>query len=441
MMNSYIEEILKKEKEKNPNQKEYIQALEEVLSSISIIFDNHPDYQEKKILEKLVEPDRIIRFKVPLTRDDGTKEEYDGYRVQHNNVVGVYKGGLRFNANVNESILKFLAFEQMFKNALTTLPMGGAKGGSNFNPKDKSEEEIKRFCFEFMKNLAPHIGEGLDVPAGDLGVGAREINYLFDAYKEIKKNEELGFITGKPIEKGGSLARKEATGYGLIYFVEEILKLHPIKKPRVIVSGSGNVALYAAIKAKELGYKVIGMSDSKGYVIDEDLDIGLIKQTKETNRLSLKEYPKGEYHEGSIYDHEIDVDIVLPCATQNEIDLERAKRLVRNGVKIVAEGANMPNDNEAIKYYKDNKIIFVPGKASNAGGVSVSYLEMEQNRLKEKWTFEEVDNKLKNIMKSIHTQCLDAIKEYNLESFDYVTAANLASATKIINILLKKEMI
>ena len=439
MMNSYIEEILKKEKEKNPNQKEYIQALEEVLSSISIIFDNHPDYQEKKILERLVEPDRIIRFKVSLTRDDGTKEEYDGYRVQHNNVVGVYKGGLRFNTNVNESILKFLAFEQMFKNALTTLPMGGAKGGSNFNPKDKSEEEIKRFCFEFMKNLAPHIGEGLDVPAGDLGVGARELNYLFDAYKEIKKNEELGFITGKPIEKGGSLARKEATGYGLIYFVEEILKLHPIKNPRVIVSGSGNVALYAATKAKELGYKVIGMSDSKGYVIDEDLDIGLIKQTKEINRLSLKEYPKGEYHEGSIYDHEIDVDIVLPCATQNEIDLERAKRLVRNGVKIVAEGANMPNDNEAIKYYKDNKIIFVPGKASNAGGVSVSYLEMEQNRLKEKWTFEEVDNKLKNIMKSIHAQCLDAIKEYNLESFDYVTAANLASATKIINILLKKK--
>lgn len=438
-MNSYVERILVEAKTKHSGKKEYLQALEEVLASISVIFDLHPEYEEKKVIERLINPDRIIKFKVNLTRDNGTQEEYDGYRVQHNNLLGVYKGGLRFNLHVTESVMQALAFEQMFKNSLTTLPMGGAKGGSNFDPKGKSEEEIKRFCFAFMKELYPYVGKSIDVPAGDIGVGTREINYLFDAYKEYTQSEDLGFISGKPIEKGGSLVRKEATGYGLVYFLKEVLKLHPIKNPRVIISGSGNVAIYTAEKCLQEGFKVIGMSDSKGYIIDEDLDLDLIKEIKEIKRTSLKEYPKGIYHEGSIYDADLKANIVLPCGTQNEINLERAKRLVNNGVKIVVEGANMPNDNEAIKYYLSNNIIFVPGKASNAGGVSVSFLEMEQNRLKEKWSFEEVDTKLKNIMVSIHEQCLKAMRDYNLSNNNYLSAANIASATRLIDRILEDE--
>lgn len=437
-MNAYAQRVLNEASLKYADQKEYLQALEEVLNSISVIFDTHPEYEEKRILERLIEPDRIVKFSVYLANDKGDLEKYEGYRVQHSNVVGVYKGGLRFNPSVNESILKFLAFEQTFKNALTDLPMGGAKGGSNFNPKGKSDAEIKRFCYAFMKELAPHIGEKLDVPAGDLGVGAREINYLFDAYKEYKHNDELGFITGKPIEKGGSLVRKESTGYGLVYLLENILKDKPIEKPRVIISGSGNVAIYAAQKCMELGFKVVGMSDSKGYVLDDKLDLDLIKQIKEVDRGSLKDYPRG-YHEGSIYDADIKADIALPCATQNEINLERAKRLVSNGVKIVAEGANMPNDNEAIKYYKDNEIVFVPGKAANAGGVSTSYLEMKQNRLKVQWSFEEVDERLHKIMDDIYSKCKDAMKQYNLKDYDYVSAANIAAATIVINKMLEKE--
>lgn len=438
-MNSYVERVLANAKKEHGEKKEYIQALEEVLATSSVVFDKHPEYEEKKVLERLINPDRIVKFKVSFTRDDGSKEEYDGYRVQHNNLLGVYKGGIRFNSHVNESIMRALAFEQTFKNSLTTLPMGGAKGGSNFDPKGKSEEEIKRFCYVFMKELYPYVGVGNDVPAGDLGVGTREISYFFDAYKEFVDTDELGFISGKPIEKGGSLVRKEATGYGLVYFLEEVLKLHPIDNPRIIVSGSGNVAIYTAEKCLQNGYKVIGMSDSKGYVIDEDLDIDLIKKIKEVDRGSLKDYPKGEYHEGSIYDTDLKVDVVLPCGTQNEINLERAKRLVNNGLKIVLEGANMPDDNEAIKYYLGNNIVFVPGKASNAGGVSVSFLEMEQNRLKEKWSFEEVDAKLKNIMKSIHKKCIDTMKEYKIEKNNYLAAANIAAATRVINEILKEK--
>ena len=438
-MNSYVERVLANAKKEHGEKKEYIQALEEVLATSSVIFDKHPKYEEKKVLERLINPDRIVKFKVSFTRDDGSKEEYDGYRVQHNNLLGVYKGGIRFNSQVNESIMRALAFEQTFKNSLTTLPMGGAKGGSNFDPKGKSEEEIKRFCYAFMKELYPYVGVGNDVPAGDLGVGTREISYFFDAYKEFVDTDELGFISGKPIEKGGSLVRKEATGYGLVYFLEEVLKLHPIDNPRIIVSGSGNVAIYTAEKCLQNGYKVIGMSDSKGYVIDEDLDIDLIKKIKEVDRGSLKDYPKGEYHEGSIYDTDLKVDVVLPCGTQNEINLERAKRLVNNGLKIVLEGANMPDDNEAIKYYLGNNIVFVPGKASNAGGVSVSFLEMEQNRLKEKWSFEEVDNKLKDIMKAIHKQCIDTMKEYKIEKNNYLAAANIVAVTRVINEILKEK--
>ena len=438
-MNSYVERVLANAKKEHGEKKEYIQALEEVLATSSVIFDKHSEYEEKKVLERLINPDRIVKFKVSFTRDDGSKEEYDGYRVQHNNLLGVYKGGIRFNSQVNESIMRALAFEQTFKNSLTTLPMGGAKGGSNFDPKGKSEEEIKRFCYAFMKELYPYVGVGNDVPAGDLGVGTREISYFFDAYKEFVDTDELGFISGKPIEKGGSLVRKEATGYGLVYFLEEVLKLHPIDNPRIIVSGSGNVAIYTAEKCLQNGYKVIGMSDSKGYVIDEDLDIDLIKKIKEVDRGSLKDYPKGEYHEGSIYDTDLKVDVVLPCGTQNEINLERAKRLVNNGLKIVLEGANMPDDNEAIKYYLGNNIVFVPGKASNAGGVSVSFLEMEQNRLKEKWSFEEVDNKLKDIMKAIHKQCIDTMKEYKLKDSNYLAAANIVAVTRVINKIIKEK--
>lgn len=437
-MNAYVEKVLTEAKDKYADQKEYLQALEEVLSSISVIFDRHPEYEEKKILEKLIEPDRVISFDVYLANDKAELEKYRGYRVQHSNAVGVYKGGLRFNPSVNESILKFLGFEQTFKNALTGLPMGGAKGGSNFNPKGKSDAEIMRFCYAFMRELAPHIGEDRDVPAGDLGVGAREINYLFDAYQTIKKNDEIGFITGKPTDKGGSLVRKESTGYGLVYFVEEILKEHPINNPRVIISGSGNVAIYALEKCKELGLKVVGISDSKGYILDENIDIDLIKEIKEVKRASLKEYRKG-YHEGSIYDRDIRADIVLPCATQNEINLNRAKRLVRNGVKIVAEGANMPDDNDAINYYKEKKIIFVPGKAANAGGVSCSFLEMQQNRLKQSWKFEEVDKQLKDIMHNIFEKCKKAMRDYSLQDYDFVSAANIASATIVIDKMLEKD--
>ena len=433
-MNAYVQKVVDDVKREYPWQKEYIQAVEEVLDSISIIFDKHPEYEKMGVLERLVTPDRIISFKVPVEMDDGHVEVYHGYRVQQSNLNGPYKGGLRLNPTVNESIMKFLAFEQVFKNALTTCPMGGGKGGSNFNPKGKSEEEIKRFCYSFMKELHKYIGEGIDVPAGDIGVGAREITHFYNAFKEYDdRKDEEGFITGKPVAMGGSLARTEATGFGLVYFVEEILKRKPIENPRVVVSGSGNVAIYAAKKCQQLGWKVVGMSDSKGYILDEDLDVEEVRVLKEEKRTSLKEYSKGEYHEGSIYDTDLDVDIALPCATQNEINLERAKRLVKNGVKVVAEGANMPDDNEAIKYYKENGVIFAPGKAANAGGVATSYLEMEQNAAKVKWSFEEVDGKLNNIMKAVHKQCLDAINEYGLDEFDYVASANIAGATIVIN--------
>lgn len=438
-MNNYCERVIEEVKGKYSNEPEYIQAVEEVLNSLSVVFDRHPEYESLKVLENLVYADRIIEFKVPLTRDDGSLEYYRGYRIQHSNLLGVYKGGLRFHPSVCPSILKFLAFEQTFKNSLTTLPMGGGKGGSNFNPKGKSDAEIERFCYSFMKELSKYIGEGLDVPAGDLGVGGREIKYLFKAYKDIKKNDEMGFITGKPLDMGGSLARTEATGYGLVYFVEEVLKRKPIENPRVVVSGSGNVAIYAAKKCQQLGFKVVGMSDSNGYILDEDLDVEEVRRLKEDqNKASLSNYSKGTYKEGSIYDEDLHVDIVLPCATQNEINKERAERLVKNGVKIVAEGANMPDNNDAIAVYKANGVVFVPGKASNAGGVATSFLEMDQNWLREKWTFEEVDNKLKNIMKAIHESCIKAIDEYDLDKYDYVSGANIAGATKVINAYLAK---
>lgn len=438
----YIERVIEELKQKDGANNEFIQAVEEVLTSISIIFEKHPEYQKKAVLERLVEPERIIKFKVPWMDDNGQIHVNRGYRIQFNNCLGPYKGGLRFHPSVKETTMKFLAFEQIFKNALTTLPIGGAKGGSDFDPKGKSDNEIMRFCQSFMTELYRHIGPDVDVPAGDMGVGAREIGYLYGYYRRLKAVSHQGVLTGKGLGYGGSLARKEATGYGLVYFLQEVLTTNNIssENKRVIISGSGNVAIYAAQKCQELKMKVIGMSDSKGYILDENLNLDVIKEIKEIKRTSLEEYVRlahsGEYHQGSIYDHEIAVDFVLPCGTQNEIDKTRALRLVKNGCIALCEGANMPSNNDAIKVYLDHKVLFGPGKAANAGGVATSALEMSQNSMRLNWSFEEVDEKLKQIMKSIHEQCLSAMKEYDLEPYNYVAAANIAGATKVINAML-----
>lgn len=441
-MNSYVSRVLEEMKAKDASQPEFLQALEEVLSSVEVIFDKHPEYEKMAVLERLVEPERIIQFKVPWCDDNGVMHVNRGYRVQFNNCLGPYKGGLRFHPSVNLGVMKFLAFEQIFKNALTTLPIGGAKGGSDFDPKGKSDAEIMRFCQSFMLELYRHIGPDVDVPAGDMGVGGREIGYLYGYYRRIKGNSERGVLTGKGVGYGGSLARTEATGFGLVYFVLEMCKANSIdpKGKRAIVSGSGNVAIYAATKAMESGMKVVAMSDSKGYIIDDALDINVVKRIKEVERTSLSKYVEyaghGEYHEGSVYDTDILCDFVLPCGTQNEINLERAKRIVKNGCKLVAEGANMPDNNDAIKYYLDNGVYFAPGKAANAGGVATSALEMSQNSMRLSWTFEEVDEKLKGIMKAIHTQCKDAMKEYELADNNYVGGANLAGVSKVINAMI-----
>ena len=440
MTNSYIERVLQETKKNNPEQPEFIQAVTEVLTSLQAVIDAHPEYESQAILERLIEPERIVIFKVPVEMDDHHIEVYRGYRIQHNGALGPYKGGIRFNPNVNLSIMRFLAFEQTFKNALTSLPMGGAKGGSNFDPKGKSEGEIRRFCESFMTELYRHIGPEKDVPAGDMGVGGREIGYMYGTYRRLIAESKMGALTGKGIGYGGSLARKEATGYGLVYFVQEVLKNHPIESPRAVISGSGNVAIYACQKARQLGWKVIGMSDSRGYVLDEDLDLETVRTIKEQQRASLEKYPEmaghGSYHPGSIYDADFRADIVMPCACQNEIDLKRAQHIRDCGVRIVAEGANMPDSNEAIAFYKEKGIVFVPGKASNAGGVATSGLEMSQNSQHLSWTFEEVDNRLHGIMISIHDQCRQACKKYGLPEDDYVSGANIAGFTRVVEAMI-----
>lgn len=439
---SYITRVLEEVKQKDQGQSEFLQAVSEVLKSVDVIFKQHPEYERMGVLERLIEPERIIMFKVSWIDDQGQVKVNRGYRVQFNGALGPYKGGLRFHPSVNLSILKFLGFEQVFKNALTTLPIGGAKGGSDFDPKGKSDQEIMRFCQAFMLELYRHIGPDVDVPAGDMGVGAREIGYLYGYYRRLRNASHRGVLTGKALLYGGSLVRKEATGYGLMYFVLEMAKHHNIelKGKRVIISGSGNVAIYAAEKALECGMKVIGMSDSKGYIIDEDLDIHVIKELKEVKRTSLKEYVSlvshGQYFEGSIYDHTIPYDMAFPCATQNEIDEKRALKMIKNGCMLVAEGANMPSSNEAIECYLNAKILFAPGKASNAGGVATSALEMSQNAMRLSWTFEEVDQKLQMIMKNIHQQCLDMMDRYQLESYNYAKAANIAGVQKVIDAMI-----
>ncbi len=435
----YTERVLNEVRAKDKDQPEFLQAVEEVIESLDPIFEKHPEYEDMAILERLVEPERVIMFKVSWEDDNHKIHVNRGFRVQYNGVLGPYKGGLRFAPSVNLGVIKFLGFEQTFKNALTTLPMGGGKGGSDFNPKGKSDAEVRRFCQAFMRELYRHIGPNTDVPAGDFGVGGREIGYLYGEYRRLTDRNDQGVLTGKGLSYGGSLARKQATGYGLIYFVNEVLKRKndSLKGKRVIVSGCGNVAIYAAEKALQCGATVIGMSDSKGYILDDALDLDEIKTIKEVNRASLETYSKGSYHAGSIYDAKgLKADIVLPCGIQNEIDLTRAENIAAMGVTLVAEGANMPNNNEAIAFYQANKITYVPGKASNAGGVATSGLEMSQNSLRLSWSFEEVDQRLNNIMKGIHEQCLNAMKEYNLDENDYKSAANIAGALKVIDAMI-----
>ena len=434
--NKYLLNVLKNVKKRNPNEPEFIQAVTEVFMTLQPVIEKRPDLVKAGVIERLVEPERMIMFRVPWTDDKGNVRVNRGYRVQFNSAIGPYKGGLRFHPSVNLSIIKFLGFEQTFKNSLTTLPMGGGKGGSDFDPKGKSDAEVMRFCQSFMTELYRHIGPDKDVPAGDIGVGGREIGFLFGQYKRLQ-NEYSGVLTGKGLTYGGSLARTQATGYGLCYFTDEMLKANgkSFKGQTVVVSGSGNVAIYAVEKATELGAKVVAMSDSNGYIYDKDgIDLKIVKQLKEVERKRIKEYvtlkPSAEYHEGSHGIWTVKCDIALPCATQNEINGEDAEKLAANGCFCVSEGANMPSTPEAIDVYFENKMLYGPAKASNAGGVATSGLEMTQNSMRLSWSFEEVDEKLHSIMVSIFKSVEAAAKEYGMEG-NYMAGANIAGFIKV----------
>ncbi len=433
---TYVERVYEGVKAKNPNEKEFLQAVKEVLDSLAPVFEKKPQYEAAGILERLVEPDRQILFRVPWVDDQGKVQVNRGMRVQFNNSVGPYKGGLRLHPSVNLSIIKFLGFEQIFKNSLTGLPIGGAKGGSDFDPKGKSDMEVMRFCQSFMSELYKYIDADVDVPAGDIGVGAREIGYLFGEYKKLT-NLFHGVLTGKGLPYGGSLTRTEATGYGLVYLVNEMVSDagKSLKDATVVVSGSGNVAIYAVEKAQQYGAKVVAMSDSNGYVYDKNgIKLDVVKNIKEVKRGRIKEYAErvsgAEYHEGCAGIWTIPCDIALPCATQNELDEASAKTLVKNGCYAVGEGANMPTTIEGTKVFQENGVSFAPGKASNAGGVSVSALEMSQNSMRMSWTFAEVDEKLHGIMKNIYRSCRDAAKEYGYEG-NLVVGANIAGFEKV----------
>ena len=437
LKNAYLQKVYDKVVAKNPNEAEFQQAVYEVLESITPAIEKNPAYEKANIIERMVEPERMITFRVTWVDDNGNVQVNRGYRVQFNSAIGPYKGGLRLHPSVCASVIKFLGFEQVLKNSLTTLPMGGGKGGSDFDPKGKSDMEIMRFCQSFMTELAKHIGADTDVPAGDIGTGAREIGYMFGQYKRIRGLYE-GVLTGKGLSYGGSLARTEATGYGLLYLTSEMLKCNgkSIEGATVAVSGSGNVAIYATEKAQQLGAKVVTVSDSTGWIYDKDgIDVALLKEVKEVKRARLTEYaaarPSAEYHEGrGVWS--IPVDIALPCATQNELHLEDAKQLVANGCYAVAEGANMPTTLEATEYLQENGILFAPGKAANAGGVATSALEMSQNSERLSWTFEEVDGKLQNIMVNIFHNLDDAAKRYGMEG-NYVAGANIAGFEKVVD--------
>ena len=435
---SYVDEVLERVREKNASEPEFLQAVTEVLNSLRPVIDaNEEVYRREALLERLCEPDRQFKFRVPWVDDKGQVQVNTGYRVQFNNSIGPYKGGLRLHPSVNIGIIKFLGFEQIFKNSLTGLPIGGGKGGSDFDPKGKSDREVMAFCQSFMTELCKYIGADTDVPAGDIGTGAREIGYMFGQYKRIRGVYE-GVLTGKGLSYGGSLARTEATGYGLLYLTDELLKLNGIELAgkTVAVSGAGNVAIYAIQKAQQLGAKVVTASDSTGWVYDPDgIDVAALKEIKEVKRARLTEYknyrPNSEYHEGrGVWN--VKVDIALPCATQNELHLEDAKALVANGCIAVCEGANMPTTLEATEYLQENGVIFAPGKAANAGGVATSALEMSQNSERLSWTFEEVDAKLKNIMVNICHNMVDAAERYGFKG-NYVVGANIAGFEKVVD--------
>lgn len=438
---SYVEEIYAKVVAENPGEIEFHQAVKEVLDSLKLVIDaNEEKYRKMALLERMVEPERIISFRVPWVDDRGQVQVNKGYRVQFNSAIGPYKGGLRFHPSVNQGILKFLGFEQVFKNSLTGLPIGGGKGGSNFDPKGKSDREVMAFCQSFMTELSKYVGADQDVPAGDIGVGAREIGYLYGQYKRLTGQYE-GVLTGKGLTYGGSLARKQATGYGLIYILNEMLT-HNQKElagKTVVISGSGNVAIYAAEKAQQYGAKVVALSDSNGYVYDsEGIKLDLVKEIKEVRRGRIKEYadavPTAVYTEGKgIWT--VKCDIALPCATQNELDLDDAKALKANGCIAVAEGANMPTTREATDFIQANGILFMPGKAANAGGVATSALEMSQNSMRMSWTFEEVDAKLHDIMVNIFAKADDAAKRYGVAG-NYVAGANIAGFEKVVEAML-----
>ena len=401
-MKQYVQDVLDLVKKRDPDQVEFQNTVKEVLTTIVPVLEENPQYKDAKLLERMIEAERIVTFRVPWVDDKGEVQVNRGYRVQMNSAIGPYKGGLRFHPSVNLSILKFLAFEQVFKNSLTTLPIGGGKGGSDFDPKGKSDNEVMRFCQSFMTELYRHIGPHVDVPAGDIGVGGREIGYLFGQYKRIRDAYDSAVLTGKGLTYGGSLTRTEATGYGLLYFVKNMLDAKNISLAgkTVVVSGAGNVAIYAIQKAQEFGAKVVTCSDSNGYVYDPNgINLAVVKQIKEVERGRIKEYVNrvqgAEYHEGCRGVWTVKCDIALPCATQSEIDLDSAKALVANGCQVVGEGANMPSTLDAIAYFQENKVLFAPAKAANAGGVAVSALEMSQNSERLSWTFEEVDDRLK----------------------------------------------
>ena len=442
---TYTEKVLADLKAKNPDQPEFIQAATEVLDALAPVVNNDPKYQKTSLLERLVEPERQIMFRIPWVDDHGQVHVNRGYRVQFNSAIGPYKGGLRLHPSVNLSIIKFLGFEQIFKNCLTGLPIGGAKGGSDFDPKGKSDMEVMRFCQAFMNELYKYVGADEDVPAGDIGTGAREVGYLYGQYKKLTNRSE-GVLTGKGLSFGGSLARTEATGYGLVYITEEMLKDHnkDLKGARVAVSGSGNVAIYAMEKARQLGAKVICCSDSTGYVIDENgIDVEAVKQIKEVDRKRISVYaeshPTATYAEGSVWDA-VTCDVALPCATQNEIHATQAQRLVDTGCYAVCEGANMPTDAAATEVFLQNHILFLPGKASNAGGVATSALEMGQNSIRSSWTFDEVDAKLQGIMVNIYHNMKEACEKYNARD-NFVVGANIAGFMKVADAMMAQGVV
>ena len=442
----YVKNVYADLQKNNANEPEFLQAAMEILESLELIVEKRPEIEKQHILERFLEPERFVQFRVAWLNDKNEVCVNRGYRVQYNSAIGPYKGGLRFHPSVNASIIKFLGLEQILKNSLTTLPMGGGKGGSNFDPKGKSDAEIMRFCQAFMTELYRHIGPDTDVPAGDIGVGGREVGYLFGQYKRIR-DEFTGVLTGKGLAFGGSLARTQATGYGVCYFTQEALKTikgDSFKGKTVAVSGAGNVAIYAIEKAQQLGAKVVTCSDSNGWIYDKDgIDVALLKEVKEVKRARLTEYaakrPSAEYHEKKNGEHGVwnyKVDIALPCATQNELNLDDAKALVANGVQIVCEGANMPTTLEAAHYFIEQGIIYGPGKAANAGGVATSGLEMCQNSARLSWTFEEVDAKLKGIMEGIFHNAYNTAKKYGVRENDLLTGANIAGFEKVCDAMI-----